>query len=264
MTPGESFARLHDEGTFVMPNVWDLGSLNIVVSLGFAAVATTSSGFAASMGRMDQQTTLEELEKHVAALTSESPVPVSVDAENGYSATSQGVASTVERLATVGAAGVSIEDFSPDSGIYPIDVATERVAAAAEVAHRHDLVLTARAENHLYDRADLEDTINRLLAYQQAGADVLYAPGLDDIDELRTLVEAVAAPINVLLRRGGPTVAQLGEIGVRRISTGGALSFAAYGALAEAARELLESGTTDFMDRLISEEDRRRAFRRGE
>lgn len=264
MTPGESFARLHDEGTFIMPNVWDLGSLHIVVSLGFAAVATTSSGFAASLGRMDQQTTLVELEKHVAALTSESPVPLSVDAENGYSATSQGVATTVERLAAGGVAGVSIEDFSPDSGIYPIDVATERVAAAAEVAHRHGLVLTARAENHLYDRADLEDTINRLLAYQKAGADVLYAPGLDDMDELSTLVEAVAAPINVLLRRGGPTVAQLREIGVRRISTGGALFYAAYGALAEAARELLESGTTGFLDRVLSEEDRRRAFRRGE
>lgn len=264
MTPGESFARLHDEGTFIMPNVWDLGSLHIVVSLGFAAVATTSSGFAASLGRMDQQTTLEELEKHVAALAAESPVPVSVDAENGYSATSHGVATTVERLAAVGAAGVSIEDFSPDSGIYPIDVATERVAAAAEVARRHGLVLTARAENHLYDRADLEDTINRLLAYQQAGADALYAPGLDDLDELRAVVAAVTAPINVLLRRGGPTVPQLGEIGVRRISTGGALSFAAYGALAEAARELLESGTTGFMDGVLSEEDRRRAFRRGD
>lgn len=245
-----------------MPNAWDLGSMHILVSLGFPAIATTSSGFAASLGRMDQHTTLDELEAHVAALAAESPVPVSVDAEDGYSDTPEGVATTVERLAAVGAAGISIEDFSPEAGIYPIEVARDRVAAAAEVSRRDQVVLTARAENHLYDAGDLDDTIRRLLAFQQAGAHVLYAPGLDQIDDLRTVVGEVDAPVNVLLRRGGPSVGELGAIGVRRISTGGALAFAAYGALAAAARELLESGTTNYTGEALSQEDRRRAFLR--
>ena len=245
-----------------MPNVWDLGSMHILASLGFPAVATTSSGFAASLGRLDQHVNLDELESHVASLVAESPVPLSVDAENGYSDTAEGAARTVDRFAAVGAAGVSIEDFAPGTGIYPIEVATERVTAAAEAARRHQLVLTARAENHLYNAGDLNDTLARLSAYRESGADVLYAPGLVDLDELGFLVTELAAPVNVLLRHGGPTVSELAEIGVRRISTGGALAFAAYGTLATAARELLETGTCGFMSGVLSEEERMRAFQR--
>lgn len=256
----DRFARLHDSGTFLMPNVWDLGSLRILVSVGFPAVATTSSGFAASLGRMDQQVTLDELESHVASLVARSPVPVSVDGEDGYADTPEGVAMTVERLASAGAAGISIEDYSPESGIYPLQLAAERVAAAAEAAHRHGVVLTGRAENLYYQAGDLEDTITRLRAFEQAGADVLYAPGPTDLELIRTLVDEVEAPVNVLLRRGGPTVTQLAGVGVRRISTGGALAFGAYGALERAARELLDSGTASYADGALSEESRRRAF----
>lgn len=246
-----------------MPNAWDLGSLHILASLDFPAVATTSSGFAASLGRMDQQVTLDELEIHVADLVAVSPVPVSVDAENGYADSPEGVAMTVERLAAIGAAGVSIEDYSPEAGIYPLQMATERIAAAAEVARRHGVVLTGRAENQLYDQGDLGDTVRRLISYREAGADVLYAPGPTDLRQIRTLVNEVAAPINVLLRQGGPTVSELAEIGVRRISIGGAFAFVAYGALARAARELRESGTTSLFEGVLSEDDRRHAFERG-
>jgi 2-methylisocitrate lyase-like PEP mutase family enzyme len=254
------FAQLHDSGTFLMPNAWDVGSARILASLGFPAIATTSSGFAASLGRMDQHVTLDEVVRHVGALVRAVEVPVSVDAESGYADTLPGLASTVERLAGEGAAGVSIEDYHPASGIYPVDVAAERVTAAAGAAHRHGIVLTARAENHLYGVEDLDDTISRLRAYRRAGADVLYAPGLVDLKAIARIVDEVAAPINVLLRRNGPSVSQLSEVGVRRLSTGGSLAFAAYGALAAAGRELLDSGTSRYADAALSVEDRRAAF----
>jgi 2-methylisocitrate lyase-like PEP mutase family enzyme len=211
---------------------------------------------------MDQQVTLDELEAHVASLIAESPVPLSVDAENGYANTPKGVAVTVERLAATGAAGVSIEDYSAESGIYELREAAERVAAAAVVARRHGVVLTGRAENHLYGADDLDDTIERLLAYQEAGADVLYAPGPTDLLQIRAIVDEVTAPVNVLLRRGGPSVPQLAEIGVRRVSTGGGLAFAAYGALDRAARELIDNGTSSYIDGALAEDDRLRAFQR--
>jgi len=245
-----------------MPNAWDLGSLHILASLGFSALATTSSGFAATLGRMDQQVTLDDLESHVVSLIAESPVPLSVDAEDGYADSPVGVAMTVERLAATGAAGVSIEDYSAESGIYPLSEAADRVAAAADVTKRHGVVLTGRAENHLYGAGDLDDTIERLLAYQKAGADVVYAPGPTDLRQIRAIVDEVTAPVNVLLRRGGPSVPQLAEIGVRRISTGGALAFAAYGALDRAARELIDTGTTSYIDGTLAEEHRLRAFQR--
>ncbi len=256
------FAQLHNAGTFLMPNAWDIGSARILASLGFPAIATTSSGFAASLGRMDQHVVLDEVIRHVGALVRSVDVPVSVDAESGYAASLPGVASTVERLAGEGAAGVSIEDYDPASGIYPVEVAAERVMAAVGAAHRHGIVLTARAENHLYGIEDLDDTISRLRAFRRAGADVLYAPGLDDLKTIARVVDAVEAPVNVLLRRNGPTVSQLAEVGVRRLSTGGSLTFAAFGALAASARELLTAGTSTYIDGALSAEDRRAAFDR--
>jgi 2-methylisocitrate lyase-like PEP mutase family enzyme len=256
----ERFADLHRSGTFLMPNAWDIGSARILATLGFEAIATTSSGFGASLGRMDQEVTLDELAGHVRALAAAIEVPLSVDAENGYSPTSTGVADTVDRLAEEGAAGVSIEDFDPASGIYPLEIAVERVAAAVGAAKRNRIVLTARAENHLYDIDDIGDTITRLCAYRDAGADVLYAPELDDPGLIGRVVAEVAVPVNVLLLGAGPTVGQLTELGVRRLSTGGTLTFAAYGALAAAARELLDSGTSGYVKRALSGLDRAAAF----
>jgi 2-methylisocitrate lyase-like PEP mutase family enzyme len=263
MSPSESrarFAQLHESGCFIMPNAWDVGSARILVSLGFEAIATTSSGHAASLGRMDQQVTLEELLAHVGALVDAVDVPVSVDAERCFADDAPGVAVAVERIAATGAAGISIEDYEPASGIDAIDVAVERVAAAAEVTRSTGMVLTARAENHLYGVDDLEDTITRLTAYHEAGADVVYAPWLADIAQIATVVTATAAPVNVLARVDGPGVSELAEIGVRRVSTGGALAFAAYGAMAAAARELLSSGTSTYIGGGLSMHDRRAAF----
>jgi len=209
---------------------------------------------------MDQETSLDELVTHVGALTSAVEIPLSVDAENGYAPTSTGVAETVDRLAAEGAAGVSIEDYNPASGLYPLDVAVERVAAAVEAARQRGVVLTARAENHLYDIDDIDDTIARLRAYRDAGADVLYAPGLRDTNLIARVVTELEAPINVLLLRNGPTVSQLTELGVRRLSIGGSLAFAAYGALATAAAELLTAGTSTYSERNLSIADRSAAF----
>jgi 2-methylisocitrate lyase-like PEP mutase family enzyme len=255
------FAELHASGTFVMPNAWDIGSARILESLGFGAIATTSSGHAASLGRMDQQVKLGELLDHVEALVREVNVPVSVDAERCFADDPEGVAATVEQLAQKGAAGLSIEDYHPETGIVPVAVAAERVEAAARIARPHGITLTARAENHLYGVDDLDDTLARLAAYRDAGADVVYAPGLVDIDDITRVVEEVGIPVNVLARPNGPSVPQLADAGVRRVSTGGALAFAAYGALAAAGRELLSSGTSRYTVASLSADDRRRSFR---
>jgi 2-methylisocitrate lyase-like PEP mutase family enzyme len=209
---------------------------------------------------MDQQVTLDELADHVRALASAVGIPVNVDAENGYADTPQGVAAAVDRLADIGASGLSIEDYDPRDGIYPMDVAVERVAAAAEAAKRRGVTLTARAENHLYEIDDLEDTISRLRAFREAGADVLYAPGLDDAELIARVVTELEGPVNVLLLPTGPGVGQLSQLGVRRISTGGALAFTAYGALAAAARELLTSGAPNYAGDGLSNADRLAAF----
>jgi len=235
-----------------MPNAWDVGSARLLSSMGFGALATTSSGHAASLGRSDQNVTLDELLAHAAALAASTDLPLSVDAERCFAVDPAGVAETIERIATTGVAGCSIEDYDPRSGsIDPIDVAAERVAAAAAAADRHGLVLTARAENHLYGRGDLEDTITRLVAYRDAGADILYAPGLVDLEEIRQVVERVEAPLNVLAMRRGPSIAELAAVGVRRVSTGGGLARAAYGALMAAARELQTAGTSTYLDSAI-------------
>ncbi|MGF1653244.1 MAG: isocitrate lyase/phosphoenolpyruvate mutase family protein [Actinomycetales bacterium] len=256
----ERFAALHASGCFVLPNAWDVGSARILAALGYAAVATTSSGHAHALGRLDQQVSVDELLDHVSALVAAIDVPVSVDAEDGFAEDPDGVARLVDALAERGAAGLSLEDYRPGRGLLPHDEAVERVAAAAEAARPHGLTLTARAENHLYGVPDLDDTVARLVAYRDAGADVLYAPGLADPDAVRRVVAAVGTPVNVLLLPAGPTVPELAALGVRRVSTGGWLARAAYGALARAARELRDEGTAGFLAEVLTEHDRAAAF----
>jgi 2-methylisocitrate lyase-like PEP mutase family enzyme len=254
------FAELHETGCFLMPNAWDIGSARILASLGFPALATTSSGHAASLGRMDQQVTIDELVAHASDLVSAVDLPVSIDAERCFADDPSGVGHAVERLAGTGAAGLSIEDYDPAGGIDSIEVASTRVAAAAEAAHAHGMVLTARAENHLYGVDDLDDTIARLISYREAGADVLYAPGLVDIEHINRVGAEVGGPVNVLAWYEGPRVPRLAAAGVRRISTGGSLTYAAYGALAAAARELLSTGSSGYTAGALSAEDRQAAF----
>jgi len=255
------FRELHASGTFVLPNPWDVGSARILEHLGFAALATTSSGFAASLGRHDQHVTRDELVAHVAAIAAAVSVPLNVDAERCYADTPEGVAETVELLAAAGASGISIEDYDPATGrVDDLDVAVARVAAAAAVCRRHGIVLTGRAENHLYGVADPDDTIARLRAYAAAGAGCAYAPGLVDLDAIGRVVREVPAPVNVLALRRGPSVPELASVGVRRVSTGGSLAWAAYGALVAAARELLATGTSTYLDHGLSPDVRDASF----
>lgn len=256
------FRDLHRHGCFVLPNPWDIGSARILESLGARALATTSSGHAASLGRPDQEITRAELVAHLRQLVVAVDLPISVDAERGFAHDPAGVAETVGLLADAGAAGCSIEDWDPEAGaIDDVRAAAERVAAAAEVARARGLVLTARAEQHLHGTPDLDDTIARLLTYRDAGAEVLYAPGLRDLDAIRRVAAEVGVPLNVLALAGGPTVPELAGAGARRVSVGGALAFTAYGALARAARELLDDGTLAFAERALSHAERAAAFR---
>lgn len=254
------FRELHErDGLFLMPNPWDIGSARLLESLGFPALATTSSGHAATLGRKDQNVSREELLDHVEQLAASIDVPLSVDSERCFGETPDEVAATVKAIAERGAAGCSIEDYDPSTGaIDPIDLATERVEAAAEAARSSasPIVLTARAEQHLYGEADIDETIARLAAFRDAGADVVYAPGLTSIDEIGRLVDAVGVPVNVLTWPGGPAVAELASAGVRRVSTGGALAWVALGGLVEAARELLEHGTYGYFARALRPADR--------
>jgi 2-methylisocitrate lyase-like PEP mutase family enzyme len=243
----------HHERPLLLPNPWDRGSAVLLASLGFSALATTSSGFAATLGRPDGSVTRQEAIAHAAQIVQATDLPVTADLENGFADDPAGVAETVRLAAEVGLAGCSVEDFTGHQGepIYDAGLATARVEAAAEAAHRGParLVLTARAENHLYGRPDLADTIGRLQAYQQAGADVLYAPGLTRLEDISQVVGSVDRPVNVLARPGVPTVAELAKAGARRVSVGGGFAFAALGAVVEAARELLEDGTYTFWQR---------------
>jgi len=242
-----------------MPNPWDVGSARLLESLGFEALATTSSGFAASLGRLDQQVARDELVAHVRALAAATSVPLNVDSENCFPDEPGGVAETVRLLRAAGAAGCSIEDYDPVAErIEDFAVAVARVREAADACE--GVVLTARCENHLHGRADLDETIERLVAYRDAGADVVYAPGLRDLGEIERVVETVGVPVNVLLLADGPSVAELEGAGVRRASTGGLLAWAAYGALAAAARELLEHGTSTYARARLTPEELRAAF----
>jgi len=250
----EAFLALHRRGApLLMPNAWDQGSAILLASLGFEALATTSSGFAATLGRLDGSVTRDEALDHSRELVGATDVPVSADLEDAFAESPEGVAETIALAVATGLAGCSVEDFTRDNDnpMYDQAAAADRVTAAAEAAHAgpRRIVLTARAENYLHGRADLDDTIARLQAFQQAGADVLYAPGLVDLDEIRSLVAAVDRPVNVLALPGGPSVPELAEAGVGRVSVGGAFAYAALGAAVEAANELREQGTYGFWDR---------------
>jgi 2-methylisocitrate lyase-like PEP mutase family enzyme len=247
---GQFLALHQQEVPLLLANVWDVGSARLVASLGYRALATTSSGHAATLGRMDGSVTREEALAHAAVIVGATDLPVSADLENAYADSPEGVAETISLALDAGLAGASVEDFTRDRDepIYDIGLAVERVAAAVEVAHRGpvQLVITARAENFLHGRRDLDDTIARLQAYERVGADVLFAPGLRDAGDIRRVVESVDRPVNVLGGPGVPSVAELGELGVSRISVGGAWAFNAYRSLIDAATELRERGTYGF------------------
>ena len=248
------FLVLHrGEQPLLLPNPWDRGSAVLLASMGFHALATTSSGFAATLGRADERVTRDEAVEHAAAIVQATDLPVTADLESGFADEPAGVAETVGLATAAGLAGCSIEDFTgdPDDPIYDARLAAARVEAAAEAAHRGPvhLVLTARAENYLHDRPDLADTIARLQAYQETGADVLYAPGLTDLDDIRRVVSSLDRPVNVLARPGVPAVAELAAVGVARISVGGGFAFAALGAVLEAAGELRDAGTYGYWER---------------
>ena len=258
------FAELHalDE-LFVMPNPWDVGSARLLATLGFQALATTSAGFAWSLGRLDGQVARDELVAHIASVSDVTDLPLNVDSERCFPDAPGGVAETVRLLGEAGAAGCSIEDWNPVAGrIEDLSLAVERVAEAAEAAHAFDppLVLTGRAENHLHGVNDLENTIARLVGYRDAGADCVYAPALTTREQIVAVVEAAGVPVNMLALPVGPSVPELAELGVRRVSTGGLLAAAAYGALASAARELSAEGTSTYAAGRLSDEDKQAAF----
>ena len=241
----DQFRALHIPGDpLLIPNPWDVGSARVLVSLGFRALATTSSGFAATLGRLDGSVTRDEAVAHGGQVAAAVDVPVSADLENGFADDPADVAATVRAAVEAGLAGCSVEDWS-GSAIYDAALAAERIAAAVEAASGQ-LVITARSENYLHERDDLADTIARLQSFAAAGADVVYAPGVVDSSELRTLIGEVGRPVNVLALPSAPPVAELAHLGVARISVGGAFAFAAVGALAEAGRELLDNGTYGF------------------
>lgn len=240
----DRFRELHASGTFVMPNPYDLGSARLLAALGFQALASTSAGFAATLGRLDMMVDRDELLAHVGPLAAATSLPLNVDSERCFAEDPAGVTETVQLLADAGAAGCSIEDWNPaTNAIDPVDVAAERVRAAADGAAASGIVLTARCENHLHGVSDLDDTIARLQAYVGAGAEVVYAPGLVDVGQISAVVAATAVPVNVLILPGGPSVAQLADAGVRRISTGSLLSRIAHGAMVAAAERLRDEGT---------------------
>ena len=232
-----------------MPNPWDVGSARLLESMGFEALATTSEGLAWSIGKLDQQVSRDELVAHVAGITGATGLPLNIDSERCYPEDPGGIAETVRMLAEAGAAGFSIEDYDPASGsIDSLEDAAARVAVAAEAAHGYPepLVLTGRAENHIRGVDDLDDTIARLIAYRDAGADAVYAPGLVNLDRIAAVVDAVGVPVNVLALPTGPTIPELESVGVRRVSTGSQLAGAAYSALTAGAQELQSEGTSRY------------------
>ena len=241
---GEAFRALHTSEPFVIPNPWDAGSARVMQVLGCKALATTSSGFAFTLGRRDGEATPDEAMTHTASVTATTDVPVSVDLENGYGPEPEDAALAITRVAAAGAVGGSIEDFDRDGGhLYDISHAADRITAAAEAARALDVpfMLTGRAENHIRDNPDLDDTIARLQAYEAAGADVLYAPGLATVDEIRAVCSAVSRPVNVL---GFPgfTIGEIFEAGAQRVSVGGGLTWVAVAAMADAVTTLLATG----------------------
>ena len=256
---GRAFRDLHvGDGAFIIPNPWDAGTARLLARLGFAALATTSAGYAFSIGQPDNTVDRDEMLAHVSAIAAATELPVSADLENGFGDAPEIVAETIRLAAMAGAVGGSIEDMSREPGrpIYEREHAVERIRAAAETVRALPLAftLTARAENYLAGRPDLGDTIARLQAYQMAGADVLYAPGLTSKDDIAAVVSSVDRPVNVVmgLQSVQLSLAELSAMGVRRVSVGSALSRAALGAFLRAAREMWERGTFTFADEAVS------------
>jgi 2-methylisocitrate lyase-like PEP mutase family enzyme len=237
------FRELHEGEAFIIPNPWDAGSARVFEALGFKALATTSSGFAFTLGRLDGGAGLDDVTEHVRVLARSTSLPISVDLENGYGPDPGDAAAAITRVAEAGAVGGSIEDYDPKGEIYERDHAAERVAAASEAAGRlgFPFTLTGRAENHIRGNPDLEDTIERLQAYVRAGADVLYAPGLRSGDEIRAVAEATSKPLNVLAHPG-LSMSEIVDAGGQRVSVGGALTFVAVAAMAAAAEEIRDTG----------------------
>lgn len=259
---GAAFHALHTRaGAFIIPNPWDIGSARLLAHLGFEALATTSAGYAFSLGQPDNTIGREETMAHAAAIVSATDLPVSADLENGFGDNPESVAETIRLAARAGLAGGSIEDATGrrDSPLYELRHAAERVRAAAEVVRglAFRFTLTARAENYLVGRPDLKDTITRLQAYQAAGADVLYAPGLTTKEDIATVVRSVDRPVNVIMGLQGVrfSLAELSAIGVKRISIGSALARAAFGAALRAAGEMRERGTFEFAEQAVSYRD---------
>ena len=252
------FRALHErDGGFVIPNPWDVGTARILATMGFEALATTSAGLAFSLGLPEGEVSRDRALAHCREIVTATELPVSADLEKGFGDTPQSVADTIRAAAETGLAGCSIEDHTNrrDDPIFEVNLAVERIEAAVEAARGlpRDFVLTARCENFLWERPDLDDTIRRLRAFEAAGADVLYAPGLHDLDTIRTVCESVSKPVNVVMGMPGATfgVEQLAAAGVARISVGSALCRAAFGAFVEAAKEISEAGTFNFADNAI-------------
>ena len=237
---GEAFRALHAGEPFVIPNPWDAGSARVLEALGFKAVASTSSGFAFTHGRLDGNVTLDQVVQHAEELDRAIGLPVSIDLEHGYGREPERAAHAIERVAKAGAVGASIEDNDPSQGIYEISHAVDRITAAAEAAHAltFPFTLTARAENHIRGNPDLDDTIARLQAFEAAGADVLFAPGLRTGEQIRRVCAAVSKPVNVLALRG-MSMPEIIDAGAQRISIGGGLTWIAVNAMAGAARSIL-------------------------
>ena len=246
--PITTFHRLHASGCFVMPNPWDLGSARALESLGFPALATTSAGFAWTLGRTDDQVTIEQALEHLRTVADAVSVPVNADFRDGFAVEPEQVAANVQRAAGTGIAGLSIEDSSGDPAepLHGFDLAVERVAAARRAIDESGtgVLLTARSEGFVVGRPDLDETIRRLRAFADAGADCLYAPRLDRLEDAAAIVAAVAPkPVNLLINAPFTTVAEAAELGVRRISVGGTLARTAWAGFLAAAREIAEAGT---------------------
>jgi 2-methylisocitrate lyase-like PEP mutase family enzyme len=265
------FRALHERpGAFVIPNPWDAGTARILTALGFEALATTSAGYAFSVGRLDSSAALtrEEIFANAKAIVDATDLPVSADLEDGFGRQPEDCATTVHLAVEIGLVGGSIEDATgnPEAPIYEFGLSVDRVAAAVEQARKSNFMLTARAENFLWGRPDLSDTIKRLQAFADAGADVLYAPGLPGLDAIREVCKSVPKPVNVVMGLKGATysVDELAEAGVKRISVGGSFARAALGGFVRAAREVKEQGTFAYAARAISNADVRRYMEKTE
>ena len=259
------FGRLHESGCFVIPNPWNVGSARLLVQLGFKALATTSSGFAWSMGHADGGVMLDDVLAHLRAMSAAVPVPISADFEGGFASDPRGVATNVAAAATTGIAGLSIEDSigDPSNPLFEFSLAVERIHAAREAlaGTGHSLVLTARSEGFIRGRPDRAETIRRLVAYGEAGADCLFAPGLRSMADIKAIVDGVAPkPVNVLMSADFATVADLAALGVRRISVGGALARTGWTSFLEAAKEIAEHGTFQGLCRAIPGGDMNKLF----